>query len=162
MALKNVLPIALAAALVAPGSAFADRKDGEKQGRERSEREYRDADRRARDGYYEGDYGRAYPGAYGNPGEYGRDKEWRQAEKERDKEAREAWREAEKDRREAEREWLKDQREAEREWFKAEQEVQREWEKDRREAEREWEKDRREVRKHGRHRDYPYEPALLK
>jgi hypothetical protein len=142
MGFKNVLPIALAAALVAPGSAFADRKNGEKQGGERSEREYRDADRRARDGYYEGDYGRAYPGAYGNPGEYRRDKEWRQAEK---------------DRRKAEREWLKDHREAEREWFKAEQEVQREWEKDRREAEREWEKDRREARKHGRHRDYPYD-----
>ena len=97
-----------------------------------------------------------------DPGAYGRDKQWRQAEKERDKEAREAWREAEKDRREAEREWLKDQREAEREWLKAEQEAQREWEKDRREVEREWKKDRREARKHGRHPRLPLRPALLK
>jgi hypothetical protein len=169
MGCKILLPMALAAVLLAPGAVFADRKDGEKQRRERSGPEYRDAERRARDGYYEGDRGRGYPEAYGQAGEYGRDKDWRKAGKERDKEARKAWREAEKDRREAEREWVKDQREAERERVKAEQEARREWEKDRREAEREWvkdrreaererEKDRREGRREDRDRDDTYDP----
>jgi hypothetical protein len=146
---SHVLPMAMAAALLAPG-ASADDKDGEKQRRERASREYRDEDRRARDGYYEGDYGRARWGddGYWRDDRYGRDdKEWRKAQKDRAKERRKDWKEAEKDRREAEREWAEDQREAEREWLK-----------DQREAEREWEKNRREARRDRRDRDgrYPY------
>jgi hypothetical protein len=80
-------------------------------------------DRRARDGYYEGDYGHDPWGEGDGRG----DKEWRNVRQEREKKRRKAWKEAEKDRREAEREWAKDQREAELEWLKNQREAEREW-----------------------------------
>lgn len=138
---RQLLPMAMAVTLLASG-AWADARDGEKR-RDRASREYRDDDRRARDGYYEGAYGRDPwdDNDYWRDERHRRgDKEWSKAQKELEKERRKAWKEAEKDRREAERESAKDRREA-----------QREWEKERREA-------TREARKHRRDRGerYPY------
>jgi hypothetical protein len=123
----------LAGALLVPSGAWADRKDGEKQRRERWDRQDRVWDDNRRDRYGRGrvwedsDYRRDHPDDFES------EKEWRKEQKERDKERREAWKEAEKDRREAARDWEKDRREA-----------QREWEKDRAEAAREARKDRRD------------------
>lgn len=119
----------LAGALLAPTAGWADKKDGEKQLRQRSDREYREYDERGR--YARDD--RRDVGYDRDLRDYEGDKNWRKEQKERDKDRREAWREAEKDRREAEREWLKDERKAEREWLKDQREAEREYEKDRRE-----------------------------
>ena len=89
--LRNLLPLALVAAFLAPGTALADWKDHERHRRERAEWEYRDDDR--------GWYGRGYPHGYRS------EREWRKAERKRHREMWKAWREREKHRRKAEREW---------------------------------------------------------
>ena len=105
----KVLPAVMAAAFLLLGAseAFADRKDGEKQRRERWEDRDRDRDYR---------YGReGWGNVSGWPNGTASDKEWRKEQKEFEKDRRKAWKEREKDRREAAREWEKDRRAAARE-----------------------------------------------
>ena len=127
----------LTGALLAPTGAWDDKKDGDKQRGEHSERGGRvwdDNDRgRNRAGrVWDAVNGRDYPRNSES------EKEWRKDRKERDKDRRKALKEREKDRREAAREYDKDRRE-----------TQRESDKDRREA-------RRDDRRDGDYRSGDY------